>query len=154
MPPLNQFTTKAKEAIKRAHELAIERGQNNVSTLHLLSSLLIQEESIVISILDRLDIDTIHLTDSVLETIESAEGQTTVAPSYQMFLTADLAQVIEQSLKIASELKDNFVSTEHLFLALLDVKNQASELLSRFRIDRAAIIQSIQDVRQNRTPDT
>ena len=152
MPPLNQFTTKAKEAIKRAHELAIERGQNNVSTLHLLSALLIQEESHVISILDRLDIDTIHLTDSVLETIEAAEGQSTVAPSYQMFLTADLAQVIEQSLKTAAELKDNFVSTEHLFLALLDVRNQASEVLDRFKIDRQQVIQAILDVRTNRTP--
>lgn len=153
MPPLNQFTTKAKEAIKRAHELAIERGQNNVSTLHLLSALLIQEESNVISILDRLDIDTIHLTDSILESIESAESQSTVSPSYQMFLTADLAQVIEVSLKIASEIKDNFVSTEHLFLALLDVKNQSSEILSRFRIDRAQVIQSILDTRNSRTPD-
>ncbi|MCC6198925.1 AAA family ATPase [Candidatus Nomurabacteria bacterium] len=154
MPPLNQFTTKAKEAIKRAHELAIERGQNNVSTLHLLSALLIQEESIVLSILDRLDIDTIHLTDSVLETIESAEGSTTVAPSYQMFLTADLAQTIEVSLKVAADIKDNFVGPEHLFLALLDVKNQATELLSRFRIDRGTFMQSVIDVRHNHTPET
>jgi len=153
MPPLNQFTTKAKEAIKRSHELAIERGQNNVSTLHLLSALLVQEESIVISILERLDIDTIHLTDSVLETIEGAEGQTTVAPSYQMFLTADLAQVIEVSLKIAAELKDNFVSTEHLFLALLDVKNQTTEILNRFKIDRLQVRQAVHDVRNNRTPE-
>jgi ATP-dependent Clp protease ATP-binding subunit ClpB len=153
MPPLNQFTTKAKEAIKRAHELAIERGQNNVSTLHLLAALLVQEESNVISILERMDIDTIHLTDSVLETIEAPEGQSTVAPSYQMFLTADLAQVIETSLKTAGELKDNFVSTEHLFVALLDVKNQASEILSRFKIDRAQVIQAVLDVRQNKTGD-
>ena len=153
MPPLQQFTTKAKEVIKRAHELAIERGQNNVSTLHLLSALLVQEESNVISILERLDIDTIHLTDSVLETIEAADGQTTVAPSYQMFLTADLAQVIEVSLKIAAELKDNFVSTEHLFLALLDIKNQASEILSRFKIERAQVVQAVLDVRNNRTPE-
>lgn len=153
MPPLNQFTTKAKETIKRAHELAIERGQNNVSTLHLLTALLIQEESNVLSILDRLDIDTTHLTDSVLESIESAEGQTTVAPSYQMFLTADLAQVIETSLKIAAELKDNFVSTEHLFLALLDVRNQASDILSSFKIDRSRVIEIITEVRNSKNPD-
>jgi ATP-dependent Clp protease ATP-binding subunit ClpB len=153
MPPLSQFTTKAKEAIKRAHELAIERGQNNVSTLHLLAALLVQEESNVVSILERIDLDTIHLTDSVIEAIETPEHQTTVAPSYQMFLTADLAQVIETSLKVAGELKDNFVSTEHLFVALLDVKNQATELLGRFKIDRAQVVQALLDVRQNRTGD-
>lgn len=150
MPPLNQFTTKAKEAIKRAHELAIERGQNNVNTMHLLAALLIQEESNVITLLDRLEIDTTLMTDSVLETIETAEDSTTVAPSYQMFLTADLAQAIEHSLKVAKELKDSFVSTEHLFLALLDTKNQVTELLSNFRIDRAALVEAIVDFRTNK----
>jgi ATP-dependent Clp protease ATP-binding subunit ClpB len=150
MPPLNQFTTKAKEVIKRAHELAIERGQNNVSTLHLLAALLVQEESNIVTLLDRLEVDTMLLTDSVLEAIESADGQTTVAPSYQMFLTADLAQVIEQSLKVAAEMKDNFVSTEHLFIALLDIRNQSSELLDRFKIDRANVVQTTIEFRTNK----
>ena len=69
MPPLNRFTTKAKDAIKKAHELAIERGQNHVSSSHLLAALLLQEESMVNSILDRMEIDTMLLTDSVLELI-------------------------------------------------------------------------------------
>lgn len=150
MPPLNQFTTKAKEAIKRAHELAIERGQNSVNTLHLLAALLVQEESNIITLLEHLDVDTILMTDSVLEAIEVVDGSTTVAPSYQMFLTADLAQVIEQSLKVANELKDNFVSTEHLFLALFDINNQASELLGRFKIARPALVSAILDYRNNK----
>ncbi len=154
MPSLNQFTTKAKESIKRAHELAIERGQNNVSTLHLLAALLVQEESNVLTLLERLDVDTILLTDSVLERIEGGENATTVAPSYQMFLTADLAQVIEVSLKVSSEMKDNFVSTEHLFVALFDVTNQASELLGQFKIDRSALVQAIQEYRTNKNTDT
>lgn len=154
MPPLKQFTTKAKEAIKRAHELAIERGQNNVSTTHLLASLLIQEESNVITLLESLEVDTMLMTDSVLETIETVEGSTTVAPSYQMFLTADLAQVIEQSLKVATDLKDTFVSTEHLFLALLDVKNQTTELMANFHIDRTALVETIMEFRNNKSAIT
>ena len=68
-PPFNQFTTKAKEAIRKAHELAIERGQNHVNSLHLLTALLLQEESMVISILEKLDIDSMLMTDSVVEAI-------------------------------------------------------------------------------------
>ena len=154
MPPLNQFTTKAKETIKRAHELAIERGQNSVSTLHLLTALLVQEESNIITLLERLDIDTILLTDSVLEGIETTEGATTVAPSYQMFLTADLAQTIEVSLKVAAEMKDNFVSTEHLFIALLDTTNQSTELLNRFKIDRTALVTAVQEYRSTKGAET
>lgn len=150
MPPLTQFTTKAKEAIKRAHELAIERGQNNVNTMHLLAALLVQEESNVVTLLDHMDIDSMLLTDSVLEGIESVDTHTTVAPSYQMFLTGDLAQAIEHSLKVAAELKDNFVSTEHLFLSLLDIKNQSSELLDQFKIDRPTLVRAIEEFRSNK----
>lgn len=150
MPPLNQFTTKAKEAIKRAHELAIERGQNNVNTMHLLASLLIQEESNIITLLDSLEVDTMLMTDSVLEMLETSEDATTVAPSYQMFLTGDLAQVIEHSLKVAAELKDSFVSTEHLFLALIDIKNQTTELVQRFAIDRKVLVEAVLEYRNNK----
>ena len=87
MPPFNHFTTKAKEAIRRAHELAIERGQNHVSSVHLLAALLTQEESMVISILEKLDIDTILLVDTVLETIESPDSGKTLSPSYQIYFS-------------------------------------------------------------------
>ena len=50
MPPFGDFTTKARDAIRRAHELAIERGVNHVSSSHLLAALLLQEESMVNSI--------------------------------------------------------------------------------------------------------
>ena len=85
MLPFNHFTTKAKEAIRRAHELAIERGQNHVNPMHLLASLILQEESIVTSILEKLEVDTMLLTDSILESIEGAEGgSSTLSPSYQI----------------------------------------------------------------------
>ena len=74
MPPLKNFTTKAKEALRRAHELAIERGQNHVNPVHLLCALILQEESMVTSILEKLEIDTMLLTDSILESIEGTEG--------------------------------------------------------------------------------
>ena len=69
MPPFNHFTTKAKEAVRKAHELAVERGQNQVSPMHLLAALLTQEESLVISVLDRLEVDLVLLTDTILETL-------------------------------------------------------------------------------------
>ena len=127
MPPLNKFTTKAKDAIKKAHELAIERGVNHVSSLHLLAALLLQEESMVNSILDKLEIDTMLLTDTILELIELPESHSTLSPSYQIYLNPDLAQVIEQSAKLAESMKDDFVSTEHLFVAILEVTSEARE---------------------------
>lgn len=147
MPPFNHFTTKAKEAIRRAHELAIERGQNHVSSVHLLASLLTQEDSMVISILEKIDIDTMLLIDNVLELIETPDAGKTLSPSYQIYLTPDLAQAIDQSSKIAAHLKDEFVSTEHLFLALLEVSGEARETLARFKLNKEIVEKALEEFR-------
>jgi ATP-dependent Clp protease ATP-binding subunit ClpB len=153
MPPLNKFTTKAKDAIKKAHELAIERGVNHVSTLHLLAALLLQEESMVNSILDKLEVDTMLLIDSVLELIELPESHSTISPSYQIYLNPDLAQVIEQSAKLAEYMKDDFVSTEHLFIAILEVTSEARETLARFRIHKDQVLKVLEELRSQNITD-
>ncbi len=150
MPPLSHFTTKAKEAIKKAHELAIERAQNHVSPMHLLTALLVQEDSIVFSILEKLEVDTLLLTDNVLEAIETGEQGQTIAPSYQLYLTPELAQIIEHSAKVAASMKDEFVSVEHLFLALFDHANIAKDLIAKFKIDREMVVKALQEIKQNK----
>ena len=147
MPPFNHFTTKAKEAVRRAHELAVERGQNQVSPLHLLGALLLQEESLVASVLDKLDVDVILLTDTVLESLEGGQASSVLSPSYQLYLTPDLVQALERSAKVATELHDEFVSTEHLFISLFDVAGSVREILARFRITREATVRALTELR-------
>jgi ATP-dependent Clp protease ATP-binding subunit ClpB len=153
MPPLNQFTTKAKEAIRRAHELAIERGQNHVNPMHLLAALILQEESMVASILDKLEVDTILLTDSLLEAIEAPEGGATLNPSYQIYLTPDLAQAIEGAMKVARNLNDEFISTEHLFISILEIAGTARDLLTRFRIDKDSVLRVLDELKTSKVTD-
>jgi ATP-dependent Clp protease ATP-binding subunit ClpB len=147
MPPFHHFTTKAKEAVRRAHELAVERAQNQVSPMHLLGALLLQEESLVTTVLERLEVDVILLTDTVLEGLEGTNNGSVLSPSYQLYLTPDLVQALERSAKIATELHDEFVSTEHLFISILDVPGAARDLLSRFRITREAIMRMLSELR-------
>jgi ATP-dependent Clp protease ATP-binding subunit ClpB len=150
MPPLNNFTTKAKEVIKRAHELAIERGQNHVNPTHLLTAMVTQEESIVSSILDRLEVDTMLLTDTLLEVIDNISSGTNISsPTMQIYLTPDLAQVIEASGKIARELKDEFISIEHLFIAVMDIPSPARDILNRFKLDRAKVVTILEEFKTN-----
>ena len=148
MQPFNHFTTKARDVIRKAHELAIERGQNHVNPVHLLAALLLQEESMAVSILDKMDVDTILLTDSVLESIESPEASQTISPSYQIYLTPELAHAIETSSKIANSLGDEFVSTEHLFIALIDVPGESRDILMKFRIDRERVLQVLEELKK------
>lgn len=154
MPPFKNFTTKAKEAIRRAHELAIERGQNHVNPVHLLCALILQEESMVSSILDKLEIDTMMLTDLILEHIEAPETSTVLSPSYQIYLTPDLAAILENASKEALALKDEFISTEHLFVAIFDVPGQAKDVLARFKIEKVAVLAIISELRKSPPADS
>jgi ATP-dependent Clp protease ATP-binding subunit ClpB len=147
MPPFKNFTTKAKEAIKKAHELAIERGQNHVSPLHLLTALIHQEESLVFSVLDRMDIDTLLLADTLLEALEMPETSSTLSPSYNLYLTPDLAQAIEAAGKIAARMNDSFIGTEHLFVAVLEHPGGASDVLGRFRIDAETVLGVLKELK-------
>jgi len=153
MPPLNHLTTKAKDAIKKAHELAIERGQNHVGPLHLFTALMLQEESMVISVLDRLGVDTNLLTDSLFEMLEEPERSSTLNPSYQIYLTPEMTKTLEDSTQIASIMKDEFISTEHFLIALLDIPGNTREIAARFKIDKNAVIDVIKEVREGKITD-
>ena len=153
MPPFKNFTTKAKETIRRAHELAIERGINHVNPVDLLCALILQEESMVSSILDKLEVDTMMLTDLILEQIESPEAANVLSPSYQIYLTPDLASILEHAGKEATALKDEFISTEHLFLAIFDVPGPARDVLARFKIDKAHVVQIINELKTSPTSE-
>lgn len=153
MPNFHNFTSRAKEAIRKAHELAIERGQNHVSPVHLLAALTMQDESAVISVLDQLDIDIIAFTDMLLESLEGPEMNATVSQSYQLYLTPDLAKALEESGVIAERLGDSYVGVEHLFMSALEHAGPAIEVMQRAGIDKAQITKAIQNIRENNVSD-
>jgi ATP-dependent Clp protease ATP-binding subunit ClpB len=151
--PFNNYTTKAKEAVHRAHQLAVERGHNQVSTLHLLSALMMQEESMVLPMLEQIEIDVAHLTDAVLETIEGTSGATAVSPSFQLYLTPELVRVFEAAPRIAASFNDQFVSPEHLLLAIAEHPGPAADILARYRIDRTALARVLTDIKDGKIRD-
>ncbi|MEX0910238.1 MAG: AAA family ATPase, partial [Candidatus Paceibacterota bacterium] len=154
MPPFQKFTSKARDAIKKAHELAIERGQNHVNPTHLLAALLIQEESSTISIIDKIEVDSLMLTDYILEIMETPDGSSvSSSPSYQIYLTPELVRIFDDAAKIADSLSDEFVATEHLFLAILSVASEARDMLNRFRITKEGVEKIIKELRTGKIKD-
>lgn len=153
MPNFHNFTTKAKEAIRKAHELAIERGQNHVSPVHLMTALAMQDESTVIAVLDRLDIDIIAFTDLLLEALEMPEANNTISQSYQLYLTPELAKALEFSGTFAQQLGDSYVGVEHLFVATLEYPGPAIEILQRTNIQKQQIVDTLKELRDNNISD-
>ena len=153
MPNFHNFTTKAKEAIRKAHELAIERGQNHVSPIHLLTALAMQDESAVVAILDRLDIDIIAFTDLLLEALEMPDLSSNVSQSYQLYLTPELAKALEFSGTFAESLGDSYVGVEHLFVAALENPGPAIEIMQRTGLKKKMVENTITDLRENDISD-
>jgi ATP-dependent Clp protease ATP-binding subunit ClpB len=153
MPNFHNFTTKAKEAIRKAHELAIERGQNHVSPIHLLTSLAMQDESAVVAILDRLEIDIIAFTDLLLEALEMPDLSSNVSQSYQLYLTPELAKALEFSGTFAESLGDSYVGVEHLFVAALEHPGPAIEIMQRTGVKKKMVEGTITELRENDISD-
>ncbi len=114
-----------------AQALAQEKGQQQIDALHLLYVLLVQEGSVVVTILQKLgvDIDTLK---------KKAEGQILKISAIlnptsfgQFYLTQDMAKVLDRARQEAMKMQDEFISVEHLFLALLDQKSMAKEVLEK-----------------------
>ena len=153
MPPFNQFTSKAREAVKKSHELAIERGQSHVNPLHLLTALILQEESIVASILDKLEVDIVFLSEQLIDSLEQPTDSPLMSPSYQIYLTPEFGKVLENSGSVASSLSDEFISTEHLFISILDVPGDAKQILSRFKITTDSVRRVLGELREEDLKD-
>jgi len=125
------FTHKAQEALFQAQNLAQERGQQHVDALHLLCSLLSQEESVVLTLLQKIGADIDGLKRKTEAALERFPVVATVSPLGQFYLTQDLAKVLERARQEASKMGDEYVSVEHLFLALLDTDSKAKETVAR-----------------------
>lgn len=154
----NKFTTKSQEAIINAQIIAQEYGQQNIEALHLLSSLLDQDESLVRPILEKAQIDPEKVRDEVYEAIEKMHKTITGRKS-QAFGeggigtvsgSAEAAFVLERAKKEADNMKDEFISTEHILLALIGIKTPAQEILFKFGIEYENVLKILSELRGNK----
>jgi len=130
------FTHKTQEAILAAQDLAREKGQQQIDALHLLYALLDQEESVVLNLLQRTGIDIENLKKKTKLAIDRIPVIATPQTFGQFYLTQDMAKVLDRARQESMKMGDEFISVEHLFLALLDTETKAKEIL-----DKAAFLQ-------------
>lgn len=143
---MNNFTLKAQEALAAAQRLVSERNHQALDVLHLLLALLEQEDGVVIPVMKRLEISLDTLKRELRAELEKAPS-VSGAGVMQMFVTDDFRRVIDAAQKKASELKDEYLSTEHFLLALTAVPSPAQRMLARHKIDEQDILRVLQSVR-------
>ncbi len=143
---LDKLTLKAQEALEQARLLAAKHQNQEISSEHLLLALLDQEEGIVPSILKKLGSDPGWLKEKLYSLI-AAKPQVAGVEAGSL-LSRDLREIIEAAWAEAERLQDEYLSTEHLLLAMADkAKNGLGAALSTAGITRAAVLQALEDVR-------
>ena len=141
----DKFTIKAQEAIADAQAAAAERSQQFIEGEHLLYALLRQEGGTVPSILEKMGVDPGAVAARVEEELEKFPRVTGAA---QVQVSPNLSQVFQQALSEADAMKDEYISTEHLLLALAEErKGKAGEILRSFGVTRDRLLKALAEVR-------
>jgi ATP-dependent Clp protease ATP-binding subunit ClpB len=146
---LDQFTVKAQEAITAAQTAAEKSDHPEVTTEHLLTALLEQEGGVVPAALGRLGANIAQLEADLARALKSMP-QTQGAATH---VSPRLDACFKQALREAEALKDQYVSTEHLLLALLQGKTAAAEALKRAGVAREAVLGVLREIRGNQRVD-
>jgi ATP-dependent Clp protease ATP-binding subunit ClpB len=143
--PIEKLTYKAQEALQGAQDLARQLGNPQMELAHLLRTLLAQEEGLIRPLLKKLEIDPANViqgADDLLTRLPKVSDET------QVYLSPGLNKALDEALKQAGQMKDEYVSTEHLFWALAaDKATEVARLLHAQGLTPEAIIKALADLR-------
>jgi ATP-dependent Clp protease ATP-binding subunit ClpB len=140
----DKLTLKAQEAVVRAQELATDRGNAQIDPLHLLAALLTENDGIVGPILERIGVNRQQLDSIVQAELEHFVQVSGGAPPQG---SRELNQALEAAQREADGMKDEFVSTEHLLLALAKVDSKAKNILKLNAVTEKDLLKVLQAVR-------
>ncbi len=144
---LEKLTNRSREALMGAQNTAIEFGHSELKPVHLLYALLVQEDGLIPSLVKKMDLDPSSVVSEVeneLNKIPRVSGS-----AAQLYQSREFSELLLKAQKIATKMKDEFISVEHLFLALIQSGNGAEKLLNRLGIDHNKTLEALKSVRGN-----
>jgi len=144
---MDKFTIKSQETIQEAQRLAEKKGNQQLDAEHLLWALLEDEEGVASQILKRLGINTTSLQKDVEEAIDKFPKVIGATPLGQIYVSPRLKEVFENATKEAEHLADEYVSVEHLLVALVSIGGPCSELLKRYGATSDRVLSAMREIR-------
>ena len=145
-----KLTQKSLDAVRKAQSIAVMNSNNVIEPVHLLSGLLKQEGGLIPQLIRKMNIDCDILeaeTDKLVSGLPKITGS---GRSSNIGLSSDCDRILTSAEGIASNMKDEFVSVEHIMLALIDSKDRdVSRILATFAVNREAFLNALMSVRGN-----
>src|ERR1051326_235172 len=143
---LDKLTVKSAEALQNAQGLAERRNHQAVDVEHLLMALLGQKEGVALSLLQKLGVQPTAILDRVEKALDRMP-QVTGAAAGQAYITPRLKKLIESAEKAAEGLKDEYVSVEHLLIAMGEDDGETGRIFREFGITKDKILAALVDIR-------
>lgn len=143
----NKFTTKSQEAVRNAQQIALDNSNQQVDVLHLMAALLHQEESLVVTILKKVEVDITKIKALLYKQIDLLPKSEVEVSMTQMFLTESLARVLSGAEVEAKNLNDEYISTEHILLAMLNVKSTVKTILDAHKVSYEDVLKILAELR-------
>ena len=151
----DQYTKRSLEAIQLMQNLAGEYGNQQLEQCHLLLALLRQDEGLTPQLLRNMGVTPESLDSAARSMVEKLPKVSGGAAADRMYLSADLDKTLRSAQEQSKAMKDDYVSVEHLFLALLDTANrELKNLFSTYRITREDCLKALQAIRGNQRVTT
>jgi len=144
---MDKFTIKAQEALSKAQRIASEHGHQSIEDAHLMRALLEDRESIIFPILKKLEADADQLVQDLDQ--EIARQPQVSGAGGQIYIGATLNQILENAFKEAESLKDDYVSTEHMLIAISSSGGTVGSMLSSRGVIKDRIYQILVEIRGN-----
>ncbi|MBN1290130.1 MAG: ATP-dependent chaperone ClpB [Actinobacteria bacterium] len=139
-----KLTVKAREALGQAQTIALSLEHQEIDVEHLLLSLVVQPEGVVGSLLQKVGANLSVIEEKLTEELN---GRAKVHGDIRQFFSSRLDKVLQESVRIADNLKDEYVSTEHILMAVVDAGGFASRLLAEQGITGNNLLQALVDIR-------
>ena len=143
----NKYTIKAQEVINEAANIANGEDNSEIGSEHLLLALLKQEDGLIKPLLERIGIPVNSLIEKTQKLVN--ENVKVLGENVQLHLSTNAGKVLAKAEKEAAALKDKYVSTEHIFLALVDAENRAGRMLRDNKINKKEVLSAIKSLRGN-----
>ncbi len=149
MMRFDRFTERAQDAIARTYEILQRYGHNQVDTEHILLALLEQGEGVIPQILEKLGVDLGGMRGRLDEVLRaSPKAAIYGGGNGQLFMTPRSKRIIDLANEEANRLRDEYISTEHIFLAIMSERNTAvSKIMTDNQITRDRVTDAIKDIR-------
>jgi ATP-dependent Clp protease ATP-binding subunit ClpB len=144
----DKFTLKSQEAIQESQVIAEKNGHQEIKPEHLLAALLAQKDGVIIPVLQKMGVNPAALQEeakSLVNNLPKVSG----SGFGQVYASQAFKKILDQSFSMASNMQDEYVSQEHLFLALLAEKGPAADTLQRHGVNKDAFLQALVAIRGN-----